>query len=213
MIGNIKLSIGNIHIRYEDIERYLNFCLVDVSFRVHIRIPWIFSVAIQATLSQQVWYFRSCQQLLWMTMGRKLLPLVEIWTEWRRYILLTSQHFGSVINTGIQSNTQDLLVASANPDFPLPMDYSFLKGGEDWKPLPMASESQNRKLLWTTLGVKDEQFKFLIFSFCVDSLHKLFCMSRRDNVLMLTENASFKLQKDRIFFPQIHLLGLLFCFW
>jgi vacuolar protein sorting-associated protein 13A/C len=42
VIGNIKLSIGNIHIRYEDIERYLNFCSVNVSFRVHIRIPCIF---------------------------------------------------------------------------------------------------------------------------------------------------------------------------
>jgi hypothetical protein len=98
VIGNIKLSIGNIHIRYEDIERYSNFCLVNVSFRVHIRKPCIVSVAIQATLLQQVWYFQSCQQLLWMTMGRKLSPLVEIWTEWRRYILLTSQHFVSVIN-------------------------------------------------------------------------------------------------------------------
>ena len=107
---------------------------------------------------------------------------------------------------------QSLLVSSGNPDFPLPMDYSFLKGGDDWKPLAMASESQNRQLLWTILGVKDEQFKFLIFSYCVDSLHKLFCTSRRDNALMLTENASFKLQKDCIFPPQIHLLGLLFCF-
>ncbi|XP_037432431.1 uncharacterized protein LOC119299294 [Triticum dicoccoides] len=49
------------------------------------RVPYF---AIQASVSQQVWCFSSCQQLLWLTMGRKLLPLVEISDRVKKPVLM-----------------------------------------------------------------------------------------------------------------------------